>query len=492
MTSVSVAIPPGSFIGFPFEEPALMLEIFKKQKPDLFEFHLDLLEYFEKKDDGNIVRKVKNVYGKKNWEVYYNYYLGRIFYSQNIDYLLNLAAENDFIESSIQKYIRSKCQFIIFTFQFLRVNLISISWISLYAKRLKKIKDVKIGLIGTGLGTISDEDIIYISNNFPEIDFLVRGNPGEFLINIINDYDNQKRKNTPGIYFFSNITMTKKQANNHIFYHQNTSYNYDWSKYSMDAYLNMRIGTRVCTVASSFGCTHNCTFCDEKIKIGSYRPRPVENVLNEIQELKEKYDIKFIRFSDSLLNADNDRLAQIAVGLKKLGVYWFGMMRMDKALNEDLIKTLYEGGCRGLWFGLESAAIDTQKKFKKFSIPEMGLDTFKLMKKIGIKSTLLLMSDIPFETQFQINETFQYLKKCRKLVDFIHIERFMLMQGTNIQKNFISYSIKGYKKKTLSDYLDYEADTKYDTVLRELWLKLKNVESISLPVYEDHYFVTSI
>jgi hypothetical protein len=85
MNSVSIAIPPGSFIGFPFDEPALMLEILKNKKADLFEFHLDLLEYFEKKDNGNICRKVKNVYGKKNWKVYYNYYLGRIFYSQNID-----------------------------------------------------------------------------------------------------------------------------------------------------------------------------------------------------------------------------------------------------------------------------------------------------------------------------------------------------------------------------------------------------------------------
>jgi radical SAM superfamily enzyme YgiQ (UPF0313 family) len=435
---------------------------------------------------------VKNVYGKKNWKVYYNYYLGRIFYSQNIDYLLNLAGEDDFIEKSIKKYKRSKCQFIIFSFQFLRSNLLSISWISLYAKRLKKINDVKIGLAGTGLGTISDEEIIYISDNFPEIDFLVRGNPGEFLINIIDDYGNFKTKNTPGLYFLSNKKITEKRVNSFTYYHQNTSHNYDWSKYRMHEYLNPRIGTSVCTVASSFGCTHNCTFCDEKIKMGLYRSRPIENVINEIQELKEKYDIRFIRFSDSLLNADNDRLAQMAISLKKVGVYWFGMMRMDKSLNKDLIKILYESGCRGLWFGLESAAIDTQKKLKKFSIPEIGLDTFKLMKKIGIKSTLLLISDIPFETQVQINETFQYLKKCKDFIDFIHIEKFMLMQGTDIHKSFGSYSIKGYKKKNLSDRLEYEADINYDTDLRELWLKLKNIESISLPVYENHYFVTSI
>ena len=62
-------------------------------------------------------------------------------------------------------------------------------------------------------------------------------------------------------------------------------------------------------IMTSRGCPYGCSFCQVKTIMGSeFRPRSVENVLNEIEWLKNTYGIKSLIFDDDNLLYDREKI----------------------------------------------------------------------------------------------------------------------------------------------------------------------------------------
>lgn len=134
------------------------------------------------------------------------------------------------------------------------------------------------------------------------------------------------------------------------------------------------------------GCPYNCIFCASHIMAGrSVRYRSVENVMAEIDHLKEKYDIKILSIEDDTFTLRKERAISICKELIKRD-YKLHIMcetRVDQ-INEQLLHYLKMAGVEWLFFGVESGNQEILHKTRKGIALDQARTAIRLTKKAGI------------------------------------------------------------------------------------------------------------
>jgi len=119
----------------------------------------------------------------------------------------------------------------------------------------------------------------------------------------------------------------------------------------LDYYLS------VAGVEATRGCPVNCDFCFvHKVKGRIYRKRPIDNVIDEIKELKQKNII----FFDSSLTIDpnySKNLFKNMIGLNKRFTGYGNVNVLSK--DDEYLKLASEAGCIAWCIGFESLSQDT-------------------------------------------------------------------------------------------------------------------------------------
>jgi anaerobic magnesium-protoporphyrin IX monomethyl ester cyclase len=163
-----------------------------------------------------------------------------------------------------------------------------------------------------------------------------------------------------------------------------------------------------CSVLSGRGCKFQCNFCYRMDK--GLRVRKSENIINEIEYLKSKWNINYIIFSDELLMASRERTISLCEDLikAKLNIKWWCNGRLNFAFP-DVLKVMKEAGCVFINYGIESFNDDILKVMHK------GLTT-KIIE-TGIKNTLDSGINPGLNVMFgNLGETVEHLKNT---VDFL-------------------------------------------------------------------------
>lgn len=142
-----------------------------------------------------------------------------------------------------------------------------------------------------------------------------------------------------------------------------------WDLFPMAHYTLMRMphikNSELCMpVLSGRGCTFQCNFCYRMDK--GLRERSVENILQEIRELNQKYNVSYISFSDELLMSSEERTVAIANAIFKSGlkIKWECNGRLNYA-KPDVLKLMKDSGCVYINYGIESLdqkVLNTMKK----------------------------------------------------------------------------------------------------------------------------------
>ncbi len=158
-------------------------------------------------------------------------------------------------------------------------------------------------------------------------------------------------------------------------------------------------------MVTSRGCPYTCTFCfDAK---GFFRQRSVQNVMDEIHMLKEKYNIKEIAFWDDILTINKKWTADFCSAMEKEGVVWSCYTRLD-LIDEAMLKAMKKAGCWNIFFGIESGS---QKVLdiitKKMTIDQMR-KAVNLVKKSGIEIRGSFVLGLPGETPEIGRETINF------------------------------------------------------------------------------------
>lgn len=129
----------------------------------------------------------------------------------------------------------------------------------------------------------------------------------------------------------------------------------DFDGLPLDRYL---VPELVLPLMTAHGCYHGlCAFCNVGYGAGKgFFPMQVEQLVEQITALQKKYNVRHIFFTDEAIPPRTMRL--LSTRLTQLGspVDWCSCARFEKVISSELLQNMVRGGCRMLFYGLETAS----------------------------------------------------------------------------------------------------------------------------------------
>lgn len=164
-------------------------------------------------------------------------------------------------------------------------------------------------------------------------------------------------------------------------------------------------------IQTSRGCPFGCSYCPYPLAQGTkYRKRSSKNVLDEIDYLVSKFDVKNIIIRDPEFTLDRDRVVEICEGLISASykLVWRCETRVD-TLDESLIELMARAGCIGINMGIESKSENVCKNVGRYPLNEAH--TKNIIKKcnaLGIHTFCFFIIGLPGDNIKTALETIMY------------------------------------------------------------------------------------
>jgi radical SAM superfamily enzyme YgiQ (UPF0313 family) len=169
-------------------------------------------------------------------------------------------------------------------------------------------------------------------------------------------------------------------------------------------------GERIASVLSSRGCLFNCVFCtgDHDVFKGRVRRRSVWHVLEEIQQLTDRWHIDFLKFADAEINSSLGWLQSFCKEKINRGITvpWAGNIHAA-LMNYDTLRLMKETNCREIWIGCESGSPHVLKEMGKGITPEQIKQVFEWARQVGLRRRAYFMVGFPTETPEDFKMTMQ-------------------------------------------------------------------------------------
>lgn len=171
---------------------------------------------------------------------------------------------------------------------------------------------------------------------------------------------------------------------------------------------------RVAQILTSRGCPGKCNFCSTVNYWGrKFRIRSVDNIIREIQTLKNTYNIGEVQFVDDNLTADPKRAKELFKRMKDLNLHWctpHGLML--STLDEEMLEIMGKSGCYQISLAVESASERVLKEIihKNVNLKKVQYVVEKAHEN-GIGVHLLFLVGLPGETREEIHQTLDFPEK---------------------------------------------------------------------------------
>ena len=196
-------------------------------------------------------------------------------------------------------------------------------------------------------------------------------------------------------------------------------------------YINTRHGSPFTTLYTSKGCPFSCIFCT--VRNTPLKKRSAKSIISELRYLKKIYNIKTVSFFDETFTIDRKRVLAICDSLKSenLRILWYCNTRVG-LVDEDLLKKMFEAGCRGISYGIESGSQTILDNAGKGATVEQSEKAIMLAKKTGLKVLCSFIFGLPGENWATIDETIKFVKGlCQRVHSLMLL--FLIQEADFIQ-----------------------------------------------------------
>jgi len=182
---------------------------------------------------------------------------------------------------------------------------------------------------------------------------------------------------------------------------------------------------------SSRGCPYNCTFCFKGMWGYKWRQRSPQNIIDEMQLLSKKYSVNGFFFNDDTFVLNRKRIFKFCDLLKqrRLDVAWYCNGRVN-LMTKQLLEAMYNAGCRGIAYGIESGNQQVLDSMKKSITLDQVREVVKWTTEAGINSCGYFMIGMLGETKATIRETIDFARELK--LDFYGFSLTTPLAGTEL------------------------------------------------------------
>lgn len=191
------------------------------------------------------------------------------------------------------------------------------------------------------------------------------------------------------------------------------------------------------SIQTTRGCPMACDFCSVHTFNGNcYRLRPVEEVLDELEELEHN----MVYFVDDNIIGYGKKSEQRAIRLFKgiiergIKIEWFCSASMNFADNDEVLELAAKSGCRMVLLGIESERIDQLQSMNKKLNMKMGIESydtvFKRIHKYGIAVLGAFIYGLPTDTPETMAARTEYINNAS--IDAVQATILTPLPGTGL------------------------------------------------------------
>ncbi len=349
------------------------------------------------------------------------------------------------------------------------------------------------------------ENILKLSNN--NLDGLVTGLGYNAIEGIVLNRD---IKNVPNLILHDNGEIKENEK-----IPINVD-DYPVALYDTDIYKNIEYKIPIYSLTlSNQACPNSCVFCIRPENYGRInKARKIENVINELEQLRFNHNISHFRIEDSTppKNSLSELSKAILNSRLKGKIKLCGFSRVDSNAQEtfDLLK---EAGFVALFFGIETLDDENLVKLKKGITYQQIKDVVKKAYQAGIYTIGSFIFPIPGETKQSMENTLTRISELSPYLSSLLALPAGVYPNTEWGRNPAKYGIKlddNYVEKTVIYPIKYLIPFKYwapfpfkykimDREIKEVNFKYivevyqdfmnKIATEFRIPAIPDHYFL---
>lgn len=232
--------------------------------------------------------------------------------------------------------------------------------------------------------------------------------------------------------------------------------------------LKFEVSKRIATVVVAKGCVARCTFCHRFEK--GYRVSPLESIIDHLQMLKDKYNVKYLVIGDENFGSYKDETQQLVIAMNKMGFYWKASGVRAHTVDPEMLKLWKDNGCLIVEYGTETGSPTMLEVMEKKITLEQNIQALKWTYEAGLSTIVQLVIGMPGETDKTVEESIDFLIKLmpyypdslRKVIDHkISINYAQALPGTPLyeyarENGFINRDLDS-EEKYLIDISDKNA-----------------------------------
>lgn len=301
--------------------------------------------------------------------------------------------------------------------------------------------DIKV-VLGGHHSQIYAKDIL---NNCLDVDFIIKGEGEESLVELADLLEKQKLKNG------SNLEESLKNIDGLVFRddlgkaceNRPRSFisNLDSLPYAESAkyYKNERlINLPLSSIMTSRGCPYQCSYCaTNQIWQRNIRRRSVENVINEIEYRISEQNIREFNFLDDCFTMNKNWILEFCnlILRKNISINWSCISSIS-FIDETLFGLIVRAGCNKINLGIESGSERILELCNKHLNLNHARKIFDYARKYRISTTAYFMMGFPTETKDDIKKTQELI--CELKPNWVYMNIWIPLPGTT----FFDWAVK--------------------------------------------------
>ena len=270
------------------------------------------------------------------------------------------------------------------------------------AKAVKAIRPKCTILFGGPQASVVDTQTLAA---FPFVDFVLRGEAEESLPLLLEELAGGRRmERVPGLTYRAE-GQPRRNPNAPVIQDLDALPS---AAYHLTGELE---GAHRATLEMGRGCPFACTFCSTNDFFRrNFRLRSPVRILRDMRNLAVSYGLSDFDLIHDMFTVDRRRVVAFCEAMIASGerFTWSCSARTD-CVDEPLLELMADAGCHGLFFGIETGSARMQTIIDKHLDPRRAAEIINAAERLGIGTTVSLITGFPEETQEDLRQTVSML-----------------------------------------------------------------------------------